>query len=148
MKNKVIFHCGTSLEDILLRIRGFVDHFFGCDYCREHFLEARRWHQVIAISHAFLAPEREFFEREMGPRLFQGNLDFGNIIIWPESFFLVIFMLKRGLVATFRWLAFIMCSFRLIKSNLNKLEGLIVVKGFGDKDTIFRIQPFTHFHFF
>eukprot|EP00434_Breviolum_minutum_P044422 symbB.v1.2.039675.t1/scaffold6718.1/size16016/1 len=29
-----------SSEDILLHIRGFVDHFFGCDYCREHFLEA------------------------------------------------------------------------------------------------------------
>ena len=27
-------------QDLLLHIRGFVDHFFGCDYCREHFLEA------------------------------------------------------------------------------------------------------------
>ncbi|CAL1141548.1 unnamed protein product, partial [Cladocopium goreaui] len=27
-------------EELLLRVRGFVENFFGCGYCREHFLEA------------------------------------------------------------------------------------------------------------
>jgi hypothetical protein len=34
----IIFH--GDPEELLLRVRGFVDNFFGCGYCREHFLEA------------------------------------------------------------------------------------------------------------
>ncbi|CAK9095531.1 unnamed protein product [Durusdinium trenchii] len=31
---------GVAGQELLVRVRGFVDHFFGCSYCREHFLEA------------------------------------------------------------------------------------------------------------
>ena len=37
-------HCGTipksglSGLEILKRIRGFIDYFFGCRYCRDHFV--------------------------------------------------------------------------------------------------------------
>ena len=42
----------TAVQDLLARMRGFVAFFFGCDYCRDHFLEAARGEQHWGVQKA------------------------------------------------------------------------------------------------